>query len=238
MGKMKRTFQFLLWAGLFLSHPVCAASPVSSNVLHTLYISISTVLLLFLMMLLFLYRKYRNLSRLLSQEVSTDYLTNIYNRRHFWELLESNIALAHRHRQPLALLLLDVDNFKGINDQYGHATGDTVLQKIAACLSNEIRLEDQVARLGGDEFAVLLPLTKKDTALFIAERLRSCLEHLDLTDAHSDLHITTSIGVAALISDMRADDLYEKADKALYEAKRMGRNRSLAAKNNNAPLTA
>jgi diguanylate cyclase (GGDEF)-like protein len=147
----------------------------------------------------------------------TDALTGVSNRRHFDARLREETARAARHRQPLALLLVDVDRLKDINDRDGHAAGDAALVAVAAALVGSCRATDVAARYGGDEFAVLAPMTLRGEAIELAQRIRAHLR------AHAT--VTVSIGVADSESSV---PLCQAADRALYAAKAAGRDRVLA----------
>jgi len=150
----------------------------------------------------------------LERLATTDELTGVANRRQFLLQLERELASAIRYRSPLSLLLLDLDNFKAINDTFGHSAGDEVLQLVARSLGDCLRAPDLVARLGGDEFAVLLPQTGRAAAGALAARLTdgvSCLSH--------PCPLSVSVGLSSL-KGAEATDLLEDADRLLYAAKR------------------
>jgi len=153
-----------------------------------------------------------------------DPLTGAYNRRYFLARLEEEINRHRRSRQPFALVLFDIDNFKLINDQHGHVTGDSVLATVSHLLRGQSRGFTVLARLGGDEFGALLVDTGKDSALEYAERIRSVVEAYPF--AHG--RVTMSGGVAGVpednVGDLTSDRLIDAADQVLYEAKRRGRN--------------
>jgi len=153
----------------------------------------------------------------------TDSLTGLSNRRHLDETLGKEFDRAHRYGQPLGLILLDIDQFKALNDTYGHSRGDQVLRALGRLLKEHFRDVDHPCRFGGEEFAVVLPGTGLAAAMETAERLRRRIEASNF----SGLPITMSIGVAALpeIKVNDADNLLVAADRALYEAKRNGRNK-------------
>jgi diguanylate cyclase (GGDEF)-like protein len=155
-----------------------------------------------------------------------DGLTQIYNRRYLGEFLEREMARALRHRRPLALLLIDVDEFKSINDRFGHLGGDQVLRELAATVAGQMRRETCFARYGGEEFAVVLPETDAESARLAGERVRGIVEAHDFqVDGHR-VDVTVSIGVGILESDMQNPaELFHRADERLYEAKHAGRNR-------------
>lgn len=155
-----------------------------------------------------------------------DALTGLYNRRFFIEQLEQAISLAKRSAQPLALLIIDVDHFKRINDHYGHSGGDTVLQSLVASMQEELRQHDTLARVGGEEFAVLLPQVEVEGAMVVAEKLKARVSAGPFTLNGENLNVSITVGVCAL-SDECADwsSLYNRADKAMYTGKKEGRNR-------------
>jgi two-component system cell cycle response regulator len=158
--------------------------------------------------------------------VIRDGLTNVFNRRRFNEELDREFQRARRYARPLALVLLDVDHFKRINDAYGHVSGDTVLRALAHAVENLLRPEQLLARVGGEEFVVLCPETARDGAGILAERLRVACETLDVTSRGCRITVTCSFGVAELEPTMRSsEELYGAADHALYMAKSAGRNR-------------
>lgn len=160
---------------------------------------------------------------------TTDALTGLFNRRHFDEALESELARARRSGQPLALLFIDVDEFKRYNDALGHPAGDACLQKVADVLRRNVqRAGEFAARIGGEEFAIVASNHDSAAALALAERIRIEIEHLDLPHPGAERgHVTISIGVVAgepVSPDQSPATLVAQADAALYEAKRQGRN--------------
>jgi diguanylate cyclase (GGDEF)-like protein len=162
-----------------------------------------------------------------------DALTGLANRRQFDTVLEREWHRAVREQCPLALLMIDVDNFKAYNDRYGHPFGDDVLTAIAQTIeASVVRPGDVTARYGGEEFAVVLPATDTASAMTVAERIRCAIVALDVPHADAaDLIASVSIGAASMIPRRSGDSaaLIDAADAALYEAKRAGRNRSAAA---------
>ena len=164
----------------------------------------------------------------LEQLATRDGLTGLANRRCFDETLHAEWTRALRQRQPLSLLMVDVDNFKAYNDANGHLGGDECLKRIATAVASEMRANDLVARYGGEEFAVILPNQSLKGAASVAERIRTRVEQLQVPNRLAPgEHVTVSIGAATAIAspDNSASELVAIADAALYRAKHMGRNR-------------
>ncbi len=156
-----------------------------------------------------------------------DGLTKVFNKKYFTDYLEKEFAFAARHGSPLALIFLDIDHFKKINDTHGHPAGDFVLSELSQLMAGLLRTEDVLARFGGEEFTILCRGSDQSGALIVAERLRSTVEQRKFTFGGTDIPVTISLGVAA-VPDSGVDDhagFLAAADKALYEAKRTGRNR-------------
>lgn len=159
----------------------------------------------------------------------TDSLTGLYNRRHFEMLAGNELARSYRYQRGLAVLYLDIDHFKAINDHYGHEAGDSCLKELARLLQASLRDADVVARQGGEEFVVLLPEAEPPCALKVAERIRRTVEAAKLS-ALGGAHMTVSIGMTNLDSrNADLDQLLREADGALYKAKTQGRNRVVVA---------
>ncbi|MDQ2977435.1 MAG: sensor domain-containing diguanylate cyclase [Acidobacteriota bacterium] len=160
----------------------------------------------------------------MQEQALTDGLTGCYNRRSFELQLERDLQLAIRMRQPLSLIMLDLDNFKDINDRAGHDTGDNALRMLVDNLRRELRAVDSFARFGGDEFAIILPQANPDGAMLVAERLRKRMERIHVPDFG---FITASFGVASFPAHASSrDTLVVAADRALYNSKDAGRNRA------------
>lgn len=170
--------------------------------------------------------EYKALQEKLQKQANQDFLTGLPNRRHF--IQEANIALARLKRRggAIALLMIDIDHFKKINDNYGHQAGDVVLQAFARQCQTQLRDIDLISRYGGEEFAILLPDTQKEQAIEIAERLRTTAANTEMhLGNHRALHLTISIGLAATSDTSTSlEKLLVKADAALYHAKQSGRN--------------
>ncbi len=168
------------------------------------------------------------LQRRLFESSTRDALTRVYNRKYFTERLTAEVAYSRRHRVKLAILLLDLDDFKQTNDTYGHLAGDMVLRLVSAQMQRLIRVEDLLARYGGEEFVILARTTGKTEAVRLAERIRSSISELDIPIADRSIKVTLSIGVAALpdvAPDGGANELLALADARLYRAKAEGKNR-------------
>lgn len=157
---------------------------------------------------------------------TTDGLTGLLNRAAFDGALRRELHSANRRRKPLALLLLDIDHFKAINDHYGHPTGDKVIRRVSRLLRDNVRSIDSVARYGGEEFAVLLNGMDFDQAEVTAERLRMQIEQIK--DLPQQIAVTVSIGIALRRGSDTAESLFKRSDEAMYLSKRLGRNRASA----------
>jgi diguanylate cyclase (GGDEF)-like protein len=159
----------------------------------------------------------------------TDTLTGIHNRRHLFELAECEFNFTTRYGSPLSALMFDVDDFKAINDNYGHAVGDQALQILTGAVHAQLRAVDVFGRYGGDEFIVLLPQTGAEEARIVGERIHAAIDALCLETGKGPLSLTISLGIAqATHREEQADSvesLFLRADQALYAAKRAGRNR-------------
>jgi diguanylate cyclase (GGDEF)-like protein len=156
-----------------------------------------------------------------------DGLTKVFNRRYFTDHLEKEFAYALRHDTPLALIFIDIDHFKAINDTHGHTAGDTVLTELSALLMSLLRTEDVLARFGGEEFTILCRGTDLASARIVAERLRSAVERRRFEVDRKRIPVTISVGVAAVPDPSIKDDaaFLAGADRAMYDAKTSGRNR-------------
>ncbi|MBA3596747.1 MAG: GGDEF domain-containing protein [Methylibium sp.] len=162
----------------------------------------------------------------LERQAKLDTLTGVANRRHFLETGNAEIRRASRFDHPMALLMLDIDHFKLINDTCGHLVGDRVIKAVADAAASELRHCDCLGRLGGEEFAVVLPETELAAAIAAAERLRETIAALQLSHGGQPLPVTVSIGVTALeAAGEPLSSLLHRADTAMYRAKNAGRNR-------------
>ncbi|MBN1826181.1 MAG: sensor domain-containing diguanylate cyclase [Candidatus Eisenbacteria bacterium] len=173
-------------------------------------------------------------ARDLEKLIYVDILTGVFSRRFFEQQVLREVERANRESLFLALVMVDLDNFKQVNDRYGHLVGDTVLTRVARILQENVRKIDMVTRYGGEEFAILLPGASREQAKVICERLRSLVEDLPVPEpGHAEFRLTTSLGVS-LYPDHAGEtadpdtvrrELLQRSDQALYEAKRLGKNR-------------
>jgi len=160
----------------------------------------------------------------LKEQANRDPMTNMHNRRYFAEMSEQIVSIAKRIKQPLSFMMIDIDNFKKINDTYGHNVGDEVIKLLANKLTYRVRESDVAARFGGEEFAIMLPNTDLKSASKLAEIIRREVEQIKYND---NLHFTISIGVSEINHEniKSVTEALNNSDKALYEAKASGRNR-------------
>ncbi len=220
----------LLHAGVIVLRFLTALLPLPDEGLleptrvQTLYIASNAMMLLALYLGLILMVSDR-LRETLEHSASHDALTNALNRRSLIEACERELERCRRHGHRMALLMLDVDHFKSINDTYGHLTGDRVLVSFVTRVRDQLRRLDQLGRFGGEEFLVLLPETSPESALLVAERIRTAVART----ADGLPALTVSIGVTGNRTDETdIDELLARADRALYMAKTGGRNRIAA----------
>jgi diguanylate cyclase (GGDEF)-like protein len=176
-----------------------------------------------------------DLHETVQRQAVTDELTGLFNHRRFQEVMTTEVERARRYDQEMGLIMLDLDDFKRVNDTYGHLQGDEVLRAVATVLRQSSREIDEPARYGGEEMAVALPQTDLDGAYRFAERVRQRIESLELPLPNGDgtLRVTASFGAASLkslgVATDGKDALVAAADAALYRAKRSGKNRTVRA---------
>ena len=176
----------------------------------------------------------KHVQEVLERLATTDMLTNLTNRHHFFILAEREVERALRYKHPLAMLIIDIDLFKNINDTLGHIAGDQVLVGVSQMIHTSMRNLDIAGRYGGDEFCVLLPETDINQALYAAERLRSAIADLQVTTNNGQASVTVSVGVADIrkhveviteqLASRELARMLDHADQALYNAKKSGRN--------------
>jgi diguanylate cyclase (GGDEF)-like protein len=189
-----------------------------------LLLALSQHATLLMMSLLRLLRKLRHLSQ-------RDALTGLYNRAEWTRQLESQHRWLGRFGEPFGVLMIDIDHFKKINDTMGHAAGDAVLLSVAQVLTASAREVDVIGRLGGEEFGVLLPRAEPMTVRRAAERLRQMIGEAETSWRGQPIRLTVSIGAAlCLEADESPSHVLERADRALYQAKHNGRNRTVVAR--------
>jgi diguanylate cyclase (GGDEF)-like protein len=158
--------------------------------------------------------------------VAKDGLTEIYNKRKFDEEMQREFARAMRHHRPLSLIIFDLDEFKTINDSYGHLCGDFILKQVASLARDMVRPEQMLARVGGDEFVILAPETTTEGAEALASKLRDRIQEFEHHYGDVQIPVSCSFGVAEMRKAMTSpQDLYQAADEALLQSKRSGRNR-------------
>ncbi|KRR26712.1 diguanylate cyclase [Bradyrhizobium lablabi] len=163
----------------------------------------------------------------LQKMADTDYLTGLMNRRAFLAVADDTAEFCRRYKRGMATLMIDIDHFKKINDTHGHAAGDDAIKGVADIIGQSIRTTDKAARFGGEEFVVLLREIDQETAMLLAERIRSSIEQTTISHGETSIPATVSIGVAINAeSDRDVQDMIERADQGLYVAKKTGRNRT------------
>lgn len=159
----------------------------------------------------------------------TDSLTQVFNRRYFFERFNEEMARSRKFNLKLSFLMIDIDHFKEYNDQYGHLVGDGILKEITKTIKENMRQIDFIGRYGGEELSIILSETDKEQARYAAERIRQSIESKRISVYDEDLKVTISIGISSFPDDANEDSaLIERADEALYQAKQTGRNRTCA----------
>lgn len=167
----------------------------------------------------------KNLSILdLKNAAAVDPLTNCYNRRALCDFLGRDIAAARRQNSELSVMMIDLDDFKRINDIHGHLAGDAVLREFSSLISSVVRRSDYLARYGGEEFVLVLPATSLYNAVQLAEKLRKCVEACEIIHDGQKISVTASFGIASLESKKTVESLLHEADTRLYTAKANGKN--------------
>jgi len=203
----------------------------TQSVKETLYFNIIMSLLITLLITLIILFYVRGIHKKLNALASNDALTGLPNRRTFYVQLEHYLLLKTRHSQSLSMIFIDVDDFKGVNDTYGHDVGDKVLKKITEVLKSTLRETDYIARWGGEEFAILLVETQLEDARLIAEQLRGHIEKSTLLVKQTNINVTISLGVAQANDEDNVDTLFKRVDTTLYQAKSKGKNQVAVSEN-------
>lgn len=175
------------------------------------------------------YEKAVTLREKFEQQALHDQLTRLPNRRGAYSHIEQESRRMQRNGRPMSLVLADIDHFKAINDDFGHGVGDVVLQRVAKLFVERLRAQDVVSRWGGEEFLFILPDTPEQSAVYVAEHLRSALDSMPIVVNGNTHHVTASFGVCEFNQDVELDRALSLADTALYRAKDAGRNRVNAA---------
>jgi len=169
----------------------------------------------------------KNANEQLREMAFRDGLTGLYNHRYFQDLMDNELSRSRRYKKPFSLMMLDLDYFKKINDEYGHPVGDIVLKEVSKTIANTIRDSDFAARYGGEEFAVVLPETELRGAAILAERLRKAIEQLEIDTNGCRIDVTVSVGVTCYhpsTAKITKSEIFTQADNALYNSKNKGRN--------------
>ena len=167
----------------------------------------------------------QNIRMQFEHQASVDALTGAHNRHWMNEAFPRALLRCRRNLQEAALLFVDIDHFKRVNDTHGHLVGDVALRTVAECMASNLRPFDLLVRYGGEEFALLLPDTDRTKAAILAERLRSAISSCDIRNGDARLQVTASIGITLTRGDKTLDVLLNEADQALYQAKNLGRDR-------------
>jgi diguanylate cyclase (GGDEF)-like protein len=220
IGVMSVSLTRGLWALWFKPLAALVIPPTSFSVLTLLFPIVVVAFSMGLVLMAF-----DRLKLELEYLISHDVLTGAYSRRGFIQLAEAEVSRAHRMQREVALLMVDLDRFKLINDNYGHPTGDEVLQKFVEVSKECLRREDLLGRYGGEEFMILLPDTSPIAARVVAERIRVAVSVTRLAAGARNVRFTVSVGIASVSDGISLDQLLKNADGAVYLAKSRGRNR-------------
>lgn len=214
-------------------------SPLESGIFNKIdaikAVVISGLIMLGMYYMIRIYTSMVDQSHIFELDAKTDTMTGALRRQETFDRLEQEISRSFRNHQPLALVMIDIDHFKFVNDRYGHLVGDVVLKNLVAFYQKGLRDIDILGRVGGEEFLVILPATNESDALEITERLRKALQdHVVARINHEPIKITTSSGISIfnpeqeldLIHKDLANKYFQQADLAMYQAKQLGRNQS------------
>lgn len=233
----QRSYKYLLCGLVFLLYlaldytmrrfqPYHVLSQDVLSTLRTFNIAVSFSLLFYLSSLyLMLVNKAEKQLRILA---TTDPLTKLLNRRSFLEVADYELTQRKRHHAPLAFVLADIDHFKSINDQHGHAVGDEVLRSVSQVLSQAVREQESVARWGGEEFLIMMPNATLEAASMVAERLREKVSAIEVHVGSTCVKVSMTFGVSSHRLEEPVDGTVNRADSALYQGKARGRNQVVA----------
>ncbi|WDE10619.1 GGDEF domain-containing protein [Thalassomonas haliotis] len=216
----------LIVAGGVIDSNIFLAGSVDTYGLSILFFTLNLCVTSTIIFIMFFYfaANAENLKTQLETLAHTDPLTNISNRRHIFEIMESEFNRVKRNGGTFAVMMLDIDHFKKINDNFGHATGDQVIKSFSLCLTRNIRKIDSVGRYGGEEFIIFLPDSSLEQAHTSAQRINSHCRELQIATSDNACTFTVSIGISVFASrDNCIDEIIARADSALYQAKEHGR---------------
>jgi len=195
---------------------------MADSVVHSIFVVITAVLAISLVASVFKNRRLEKLYKTARQNSITDELTGLFNRRYLNQRLVEEISRANRHKYNLYLLVIDLDNFKAVNDTLGHQAGDQVLTGAAKIFKNITRPHDVVARSGGDEFTIIVAELSLEQANLIAQRIVRAIEKIPINQS---LKISASVGLHAIDASRAPEDAIKEADRAMYEAKKGGKDK-------------
>lgn len=219
---------FFIITSVVLLNP-SVALPLSPNALATCIIAMIYFAVFFhayAKQSIYFFMRMRDSNARLKEMATRDVLTGALNARAYYEICDTLIAGAKRLSTPYAVLFIDLDHFKSINDNYGHAAGDLVLKYVTTCVAGSLRASDVMGRIGGEEFSAFLPNTDDQSAIELAEKLRKAIEGLMPSIGNETIRVTASIGVARnQHSEQTMLEIQKLADQAMYRAKSAGRNR-------------
>jgi diguanylate cyclase (GGDEF)-like protein len=207
-------------------HQDCTFIPVSDPLTGQIYVCITIHNMTDVVISQMKLSEISDINKTLEQITNHDNLTSLYNKMYIESQIQQEFNKAKRYGNIFSVLFFDIDDFKGVNDQYGHLAGDEVLKKIAETMKNHLRQSDIIGRYGGEEFLILLPETNLESASMLAQRLRTTTESMTTQYKDTDIKVTISLGVVQFRPDIKnASQMIHEADLALYHSKKNGRNR-------------
>ncbi len=212
--------------GVDFMHQDCTFIPVSDPLTGQIYVCITIHNMTDVVISQMKLSEISDINKTLEQITNHDNLTSLYNKMYIESQIQQEFNKAKRYGNIFSVLFFDIDDFKGVNDQYGHLAGDEVLKKIAETMKNHLRQSDIIGRYGGEEFLILLPETNLESASMLAQRLRTTTESMTTQYKDTDIKVTISLGVVQFRPDIKnASQMIHEADLALYHSKKNGRNR-------------